>query len=78
MSLESRIGRKGEIYPPKPLRDAVNMKPGDKVILEVRGEELVVRKVPRVKDLLKLKAKTAISVEEDLKLRRDLSKRLTF
>lgn len=76
MILETLLGRKGEIYPPKRIREMLDIKPGDKLIMEVRGRELVIRKAPSLEDLLMREPKHKISLEEDLKLRREISGRL--
>ncbi len=55
MHVESIVGSKGELFIPKHLRDALGLKPGDKIYLDI-GEEniLIVRKVPDLLELLKL------------------------
>jgi len=41
------IGQKGQVVIPKQLRDAMGLKPGVEVILEIRGDEIVISK-PKV------------------------------
>ena len=43
------VGPKGQVLIPKRIRDAVGLKPGVDVNIEVRGEEIVISK-PRVED----------------------------
>jgi AbrB family looped-hinge helix DNA binding protein len=38
------IGQKGQVVIPKQLRDAIGLKPGVEVILELRGDEIVISK----------------------------------
>jgi len=38
------VGPKGQVVIPKRIRDALGLKPGVDVIIEVRGEEIVIRK----------------------------------
>ena len=38
------VGPKGQVVIPKQLRDAMGLKPGVEVILEIRGEEIVISK----------------------------------
>jgi len=38
------IGPKGQVLIPKQLREALGLKPGVEVILEVRGDEIVISK----------------------------------
>ncbi|MFQ6126374.1 MAG: AbrB/MazE/SpoVT family DNA-binding domain-containing protein [Candidatus Heimdallarchaeota archaeon] len=50
--IEAKIGSKGEIYPPKEIRDVLNWNPGDKILLEIVSGELRIRKIPRLEELL--------------------------
>lgn len=38
------MGPKGQVVIPKQLRDAMGLKPGVEVILEIRGDEIVISK----------------------------------
>jgi len=76
MVLEVLIGRKGEIYTPKGLRESLGLKPGDRLVVEVRGNQLILRKPRSLDEVLATKPKVEISLEEDLKLRGEISRRL--
>ena len=41
---QKSIGQKGQVVIPKQLRDAIGLKPGVEVILELRGDEIVISK----------------------------------
>lgn len=41
---QKTIGQKGQVVIPKQLRDAMGLKPGVEVILELRGDEIVISK----------------------------------
>jgi len=41
------VGQKGQVVIPKQFRDAMGLKPGVEVILEIRGDEIVISK-PKV------------------------------
>jgi AbrB family looped-hinge helix DNA binding protein len=45
MQREARITSKGQITVPKAVRNALGLKPGDKVVFEQEGEEICVRPV---------------------------------
>ncbi|HKM59421.1 MAG TPA: AbrB/MazE/SpoVT family DNA-binding domain-containing protein [Candidatus Bathyarchaeia archaeon] len=45
--VRKNIGQKGQVVIPKQLRDAMGLKPGVEVILEIRGDEIVISK-PKV------------------------------
>ena len=41
---QKNIGQKGQVVIPKQLRDAIGLKPGVEVVLELRGDEIVISK----------------------------------
>jgi len=43
MRIIRRIGSKGQIVIPKIIREALGIQPGDEIVMEVRGKELVVK-----------------------------------
>jgi len=73
---KTRIGSKGEIFPPKEIREKLGLTPGTEVDLRVEDSKLIVRPIPTVKDLLKEPAKVTISLEEFHKFRRELNKKV--
>jgi AbrB family looped-hinge helix DNA binding protein len=42
--VRKNVGQKGQVVIPKQLRDAIGLKPGVEVILEIRGDEIVISK----------------------------------
>jgi len=71
-----KIGKKGEIYIPKRVRELANLNPGDEVLVEVRGKELIIRKKESVIDVLMEEAVSKVSVEELREIREKLSELL--
>jgi len=71
-----KIGKKGEIYIPKRVRELANLNPGDEVLVEVRGKELIIRKKESVIDMLMEEAVSKVSVEELREIREKLSELL--
>ncbi len=43
MHMRREVGEKGQVVLPKDIRDYLNIKPGTKVIFEVRGNEIVIK-----------------------------------
>ncbi len=71
-----KVGKKGEIYIPKKIRDLVNLKPGDTILVDVKGKELIIKKKESIVDVLMEEAVLKISVEELRSIREKLSKLL--
>ncbi len=77
--IESRVGSKGEIYPPKEIREISQLKPGDRIEIEASPGELIIRKIPNPAELLDMPiivSKSPREIEEDLeKMQKDQSKK---
>ena len=71
-----RVGRKGELYVPEEIRKNLDLKPGDEVVMDVRGDEIVIRKGRDIFDVLMDDPVAKVSVEDMEKVRRVLSKSL--
>ena len=72
---KSKIGSKGEIFPPKEIREKLGLLPGTEIRIKVDNDKLLVQPIPRVKDLLKEPAQIETSLEEFHRFRRELSKK---
>ena len=70
---ESVVGSKEELYPPKSVRRALNLKPGTKVRYWVEGTRLIVEPIPTVDELAERKPTVTITLKELLADRRKLS-----
>ena len=68
---KGKVGSKGEIFPPKEIREKLGLRPGTVIDIEVENDRLIVRPVPKVKDLLKESAQIEITLEEFHKFRRE-------
>ena len=64
--IESRVGSKGELFPPKKVRDSLRLRPGDRVFFEVKNGVLLVRLIPDVLGLLKRPALGPPEKPEDI------------
>lgn len=47
-----RVGSKGEIYTVKELREKLGIRPGSRVLARVEEGRLVIRPIPRLKEVL--------------------------
>ncbi len=72
---KTKVGSKGEIFPPKEIREKLGLRPGTEIDMKVEDDKLIVQPIPRVKDLLKEPAQVEITLEEFHKFRRELSKK---
>jgi len=72
--ITGRVGSKGELFPPKEIREKLGLKPGVKVVYRIEGERLVVEPVPSLEDVLKEEPVIEVSLEEFHEFRRELSK----
>jgi len=52
MIVESKVGSKGELFLTKDIRDLLGLKSGDTIFLEVKDNELIVRRVPDLLEIL--------------------------
>ena len=59
-----RVGKKGEIYPPKSIREKAGIKAGDEVIFDADKGRIEVLKAPSVLESMAKKSLARISFKE--------------
>ena len=74
MLKEGRVGSKGELFPPKEIRDKLGLKPHTKVIYKVENGRLIVEPVPSLEEVLEEPPAIEVTPEELKAFRRKLSK----
>ena len=72
---ESRVGSKGELFPPKEFREKLGLRACTKVIYKIESGRLIVEPVPSLKEVLQRKPSVEITLEEFHKFRKELSKK---
>jgi len=72
---ESRVGSKGELFPPKEIRETLGLQPHVKVIYKVVDGRLLVEPVPSLEEVLKEHPSVEITLEEFHALRKELSRK---
>lgn len=72
---KSRVGSKGELFPPKEIRRKLGLRAHMKVIYKIESGRLVVEPVPSLEEVLKESLPVEISLEEFHKHRRELSQK---
>ena len=77
---KTKVGKKGEILPKKPLREISGINPGDNVLIKANPGELIIRKIYSIEELLEMpiiSSGTAKSVKEDIRKEAQIQERLT-
>jgi bifunctional DNA-binding transcriptional regulator/antitoxin component of YhaV-PrlF toxin-antitoxin module len=72
---ESRVGSKGELFPPKEIREKLGLRARTKIIYKIESGRLIVEPVPSLKEVLQRKPAVGITLEESHKFRKELSKK---
>ncbi len=72
---KSRVGSKGELFPPKEIRKKLSLRAGSTVIYKIEAGRLIVEPVPSLKEVLQRKPAVEITIEEFHRFRRELSKK---
>ena len=68
-----KIGSKGEIFPPKGLREKLGFEPDQPIILYVHNDQLIIRRVHSLEELLKSPPKVKISYHAWKQFKEELS-----
>jgi len=72
---KSRVGSKGELFPPKEIRQKLGLHAHVKVIYKIEDGRLVVEPVPSLEDVLKEPPSVEVTLEEFHGFRRELSRK---
>lgn len=67
------MGTKGELFPPKQLREQAGLEPLSRVSYRVEGGRLIVERVPSLDELLTKRPTVEISLAAFKRFRRELS-----
>ena len=72
---ESRVGSKGELFPPKEIRKKLGLTAHTKDIYKIESVKLVVETVSHLEEVLKESPTVKMTLEEFHKHRKELSKK---
>lgn len=72
---KSRVGSKGELFPPKAIRERLGLHAHMKVIYKIDGGKLVVELVPSLEEVLREQPSVEITLEDFHRHRKELSKK---
>ncbi len=71
------VGSKGELFPPKSIREQLGLKKGQKIIYRVLNGRLIVEKYIELEEILSKSSKIEISFDEIKKDRKKLSEEIS-
>jgi len=70
---KSRVGSKGELFPPKEIREKLRLHANTKVVYKIEDGRLVVEPVPSLEEVLAENASVRMTLQEFHQHRRELS-----
>jgi len=72
---KSRVGSKGELFPPKGIREKLGLRAHATVIYKIEGGRLVVEPVPTLEEVLRETPSVETTLEEFHRFRKELSQK---
>jgi bifunctional DNA-binding transcriptional regulator/antitoxin component of YhaV-PrlF toxin-antitoxin module len=75
--ITGKVGSKGELFPPKSIREQMGLKKGQKVVYRVLNGRMIVEKYLELDEILAKSPKIEISFDEIKKDRKELSEEIT-
>ncbi|MGQ4874011.1 MAG: AbrB/MazE/SpoVT family DNA-binding domain-containing protein [Promethearchaeia archaeon] len=69
----SKVGSKGEIFPPKEIRQQLGLNPNQPIIMDVQGDKLIIRKLHSIEEILSTPTKVKISYHAWKQFKKKLS-----
>jgi len=67
------VGKKGELFPPKEIRDMLGLKSGSEVVYRVEKSRLIIEPVPDILTAIKMPKFAKITVKEFEKDRKEIA-----
>jgi bifunctional DNA-binding transcriptional regulator/antitoxin component of YhaV-PrlF toxin-antitoxin module len=67
-----KIGSKGEIFPPKIIREKLGFEPNQPILLYIHQDQLIIRKIHSIEEILNVPPKTKISYHVWKQFKEDL------
>lgn len=66
-----KVGSKGELFLPKNIREKLGLKPGDKLLLKVSDNGLIIQKVPDLLEMLELPPISNLQTVDEIEMELD-------
>jgi len=70
---QSRVGSKGELFPPKEIREKLKLNAKTKVLYKIESGRLIVEPIPSLQEVFHEKPSVEITLEEFHNQRKELS-----
>ena len=74
---KGKVGSKGELFPPKEIREQINLKAGQSITYRIVNGRLIVERILTPEEILEKPSKVIISLDELKKDRLKLSEELS-
>lgn len=71
-----KIGSKGEIFPPKKIREKLGLTPNQPILMTVHRDKLIIRKLHSVDNILSTPSKVKISYHAWKQFKEDLTEEI--
>jgi AbrB family looped-hinge helix DNA binding protein len=72
---QSRVGSKGELFPPKEIREKLGLNAHTKVIYKIEDGRLIVEPIPSIEEILKEPPLAEVTLQDFYKFRKELSQK---
>lgn len=72
---KSRVGSKGELFPPKKIREKLRLDANTRILYKIEDGRLIVEPVPSLEEVLSEPSVVEITPEEFHRFRRELSRK---
>lgn len=66
MIIKRKVGPKGQVVIPKDIRDLLNIKPGSEILIELNGNEIIMRAAIEDENFLENFTKTSKKLKEKI------------
>ncbi len=74
--VESRVGSKGELFPPKEIREKLGLAPNTRILYRVQDGRLIIEPVPSLEELMSKGNMHTVSLEGLREERETISRRV--
>jgi len=72
---KSRVGSKGELFPPKNIREKLGLQAHTQIIYKIEDDRLIVEPIPSLQEVFKEPSVVEITLKEFHKHRKELSQK---